>query len=355
MIMLPDDLFLNLLDQEFDDEQIFENDNEQSDPIKSLSVHGLKTLHNHFSKVTVATSVNDVMTVNVTDMDLQKQIAMAQDINMTVNNMILLGKRPNIRMNILRDWLIWILRSPNRNTAYTNHSTLRYSKTIQMLNGKWTRQNLFLSNQPDRYTGKNTDNQDRLLLPDGMLIKTIGEKLYKLIEEDGNVHNIFYAPKEGILLPWNPQTPRRRGNNLLFYVITFDFGIHPGPLSMDLLQSLRSRMVMEDHGSTAGVISRISKISEPYNDRTTTILLDTSRKRYELSNKSISDQRTHSVLHKSKQLLGFKLTTNTAHYPWKNGTTEHINSETWKLFFPTLIYNKKSHPTRESTQQKLKK
>src|SRR5271155_5561223 len=173
-------------------------------------------------------------------------------INMTVNDTILSGKRPNIRMNILRDWLIWILRSPNKNTSYTNHSTLRYSKTIQMLNGKRTRQNLFLSNQPDRYTGENTDNQDGLLSPNGMLVKTIDEKLYKLIEEDGNAQNIFYAPMEGILLPWNPQTPRRRGNNLLFYVITFDFGIHPGPLSMDLLQSFKTRMVMEDHGSTAG-------------------------------------------------------------------------------------------------------
>src|ERR1700678_997164 len=97
---------------------------------------------------------------------------------------------------------------------------------------------------------------------------------------------------------------------------------------MDLLQFLKTRMVMEDHGSTAGVISRILKIPEPHNDGTTTISLDTSRKLYELSDKSISDPRTHSVLHKS---------------------------EIWKLFFPTLIYYKKSRTTRESTQQKSKK
>src|ERR1700678_1571569 len=137
--------------------------------------------------------------------------------------------------------------------------------------------------------------------------------------------------------------------------MTFDFGIHPGPLSMDLLQSFKTRMVMEDHGSAAGVISRILKIPEPYNNGTTTISLDTSRKQYELSDKSISDPRTHSVLHKSKLLLGFKWTTNTAHYPWKNGTTEHIKSKIWKLFVPTLLYNKKSRTTRESTQQKSKK
>src|ERR1700678_3383649 len=69
MIMLPEGLFLNLLDQELNDEQTFENNNDQSDPIKTLSVHGLKMLHNHFSKVTVATSVNDIITVNIMDMD----------------------------------------------------------------------------------------------------------------------------------------------------------------------------------------------------------------------------------------------------------------------------------------------
>ena len=77
---------------------MFENCNEQFDPIKTLLVHGLKTLHNHFSKVTVATSVNDVITVNVMDMDLQKRIAMAQDMDIKVDDTmnILLGKRPNI-------------------------------------------------------------------------------------------------------------------------------------------------------------------------------------------------------------------------------------------------------------------
>ena len=52
MIMLPEGIFLNLLDHKFDDERTFESDNEQSDLIKSLSVHGLKSLCNHFSKVT---------------------------------------------------------------------------------------------------------------------------------------------------------------------------------------------------------------------------------------------------------------------------------------------------------------
>src|ERR1700678_1088339 len=109
--MLPEGLFLDLLDHKFDDEQTFENGDGQFDPIKTLLVHGLKTLPNHFSKVTVATSVNDVITVNVMNMDLQKWIVMAQDMNIAVNDTIniLLGKGPDIGKDELKDWHIWIL------------------------------------------------------------------------------------------------------------------------------------------------------------------------------------------------------------------------------------------------------
>src|ERR1700678_644511 len=144
----------------------------------------------------------------------------------------------------------------------------------------------------------------------------------------------------------------RRRNDLLFSIMAFSFGMPPGPLLLDLLKSLSSGMVVADHGSTEGVILGTP---EPYNDGTTTILLDTLNKRYELSDKSISDRRTHFVLHKSEQLSGFKLITNTAHYPKKDRTPEHINPETWKLFFPTLIYNNQPHTTRKYVQQKLKK
>src|SRR6202522_16616 len=88
MIMLPEGLFPNSLDYGFDDERTLEIDDGQSDPIKSLSVHGLKTLP-----------------VNVTNTNLQKWIMMARDMDITVNNTtnILSGKKPNIRKDILED------------------------------------------------------------------------------------------------------------------------------------------------------------------------------------------------------------------------------------------------------------
>ena len=207
--MLPEGLFLNLLDQEFDNERIFKNDNEQSNLIKTLLVHGLQTLHNHFSKVTTATPVNDIITVNIMDMNLLRRIVMAQDMDITVDDTvnILLGKKPNIWKNKLEDWLIWILQLPNRNTALTNHSTLQYSKTVQISNRKQARQSLFLSEQPNRHMEEGTDNHDRILLPGETIIETVDGKLYRSIGEENNqeipVQNVFDTPIEGILLPWN--------------------------------------------------------------------------------------------------------------------------------------------------------
>ena len=135
---------------QFDDERTFENDDEQFDPIKTLLVHEPKTLHNHFSKDTVATSVNDVIAVNVMNMGLQRWITTTQDMNMIVDMInLLLGTRPNMRGDIFEDWLIWMPRLPNRDTALTNHNTLWCSKPIQELNGRQARQSHFLSKRPN--------------------------------------------------------------------------------------------------------------------------------------------------------------------------------------------------------------
>src|ERR1700678_4368763 len=107
----------------------------------------------------------------------------------TIN--VLSGKKPNTWKDILEDWLIGILRSPNRNTELTNRSILRHSETIRKLNGKQARQSLFLSGQPNYYTKRNTDG----ILSDETIIETVDEKSYGSIEEK----NI----QQGILLPWN--------------------------------------------------------------------------------------------------------------------------------------------------------
>src|ERR1700678_520908 len=164
--MLPERLSPDLLDQELDDERTFENDDEQLDPIKTLSVHGHKTLPNHFSKVTAATSVSDVIAVNVMNMDLRKGITMARDMDMIVDDTIsLLRERPNIREDIFEEWLTWTPRLPNRDTTITDHSTLWCSKSIQELNGRLARRSHFLSKQPDQYLAENTNNQGKILLP----------------------------------------------------------------------------------------------------------------------------------------------------------------------------------------------
>src|SRR6202522_2577239 len=333
-IMSPVGSFSQLLDPECSNERTLENDDEQSDPIKSLSVHGLKTLRNHhFSKVTAATSVNDVIAVNVTNMDPRKRITMARIVNYMINS--LSGKGPNILEDIFEDWLIWTPQLPNKNTALTNHSTLRHFKPIQILNGKQARQSLFLLEQPDRYMTENADNQNDILLPSKTTIKTVEEK------------NVFDTPTKGILLPWNLQ----RENNLWFYIEAFSIGIPPGPLLMDLLKSLGVGTVVEDHGSTEGVISRIPGISEPYKGETTTIPLGTLKKQNELSDKSTPNLRLQSMSHKLERSSEFESTRNTTHHPEKNGITERINSEIWKLFFQISEYNKKPRITHKLAQR----
>src|SRR6202522_2359988 len=335
IIVLPERLFSDLLDQEFDDKRTFEHDDEQFDPIKTLSVH--EPLHNQFSKVAAATSVNDVMTVKVIDMDLQKQKAMALHRDTTINDVIdtLLGKKPDLRKDKSKNRRIWIPRPP-KNTTLTNHSTLQQSKTIQILNEKQARQSLFLSGQPDRYLAESTDNQDKILLP--------GETIIKMVAQ-----NIFDAPTRGILLPWNLQTSWIGENNLLFYIAAFNVGIHPGPLLINLLQPLTSGMVVEDHEPTEGVILGFL---ETYTNRTTTVLCSLN-KLYGLPDKSTSNQKLQFVSHKSERSI--ELTTNPTHYPEKNGMPERTNPKICKLFFPILEYNKKPYTTHKSAQPESKK
>src|ERR1700678_1842021 len=344
LVILPEELFPSPPNHESNDERTFEKGDEQVDPIKTLSVHGPKTLPNHFSKVTAATSVNDVIAVNIMNRDLRKWTTMAQDMDMIVNYAInlLSGRKPNMWEDIFKDWLIW------KDTALTNHSTLRHSKPTQILNRNRARQSLFLSGQPDRYLAESTDNQDKILLPGESIIKTVGEKVYRSIKEENYrgipVRNIFDAPTRGILLPWNLQTSWKGENSLLFYIAAFNVGIHPGPLLIDLLQPLTSGMVVEDHEPTEGVILGFL---ETYTNRTTTVLCSLN-KQYGLPDKPTSNQRLQFVSHKSER--SFELTTNPTHYPEKNGIQERTNPKICKLFFPILEYNKKPCTTHKSAQ-----
>jgi hypothetical protein len=186
-----------------------------------------------------------------------------------------LGKKPNIWKDELKDWLIWILHSPNRNIALTNHSTLQYSKPIQKLNRKQAKQNLFLSRRPNCYEEESTN---RILLSDEMIIKTVDEKLHRLIEEE-NTQKI--PPMKGILLPWHPQMKDTLRDDNLFYDESC-----PESCIIDLLGSIAFgfRMVVEDHRSSTGVIL---VYLQPYNK---TVVVD-----LQPYNKTIGTKRTTIV------------------------------------------------------------
>src|SRR5271168_1171176 len=111
MVLSPDNLFINLLEHNMVNPMRIlaindtNDEDDVPDAIKSLSIHGLKTLLNHFSNDTRAISVNDVI-INVLDMDLQKRIATAQEMDIPVKRKmdILSRKSPNIWKDKMKDW-----------------------------------------------------------------------------------------------------------------------------------------------------------------------------------------------------------------------------------------------------------
>src|SRR6202522_3682726 len=279
IIILPERLFPDLLDQELNDERTFEKDDEWFDPIKTLTVHGLKRLPNHFSKVTAATSVNDVIAVSNMNKDPQQQITMVQNMDITVENVIniLLGKRPDIWKDKSENWPIRLPRSPNKKGSsilmldpqmpkpldkpkqtddiitwmikspdeITDYGNFWCSRIIKGQNdGRQARQNPSLS--------KLKGNSEYVL---GWRLEDLTKPMNgTLLPWNPHGKNPFKIPTKDILLPGNLRTSWKRENNLLFYIMAFSLSILPRPLLMDLSESLSSELVMEDHGSTKGVI-----------------------------------------------------------------------------------------------------
>src|SRR6202522_4396996 len=295
MVKLPERSSPDLLDHEFDDEQAFEINDEQFDPTKTLSVREPETLHNHFSKVAAATSVNDVITVDDMNMDLQKWLTMAQDMNMIVNHTIniLLGRRPNIWKDTLKDWLSWTSQLPNGNTAVTTRNTLRH------------------------YAEEGTTNQ------------SIGEDDQKTL-----VLNIFCSPM--ILLPQNPQVEDTLREDSLSYNERY-----PESRIINLLRSIAFNvgMVVEDHQSSRGVILGFTTQQKD--------------KRYGPLDKATFDRQrqiTSLGFLEIKRPLENQSTMSTAHHPITNRTIKQTRHWPWKLF-PTFEFslNKKITPERKKS------
>src|SRR6202522_4191948 len=309
IIILLGRLFPNLWDQELSDERTFESNDGWFDPIKTLSAHGLKRLPNHFSKVTAATSVNDVIAVNNMNKDPQKRITLGRDMDITVENKInvSLGKRPNMRKDESENWPIRLLRSPNKKrssilmpdplmpkpldktkqtndliawmikspdeiTVIAKYGNSWCSRIIKgQSDGRQARQNLSLSGPKENFV--------RILgwrLED--LTKPMNGTLLPWNPHKRNPFNIF---TEDILLPGNLRTSWKREGNFLFYITACGLGIRPRPLLMDPSESFNSELVMEDHRSTKGVILTISKPYDNGSDGTTTFSHGTRNKQYE--------------------------------------------------------------------------
>ena len=314
MIMLPEGLFLNLLDRELNDERTFENNDKQSDPIKSLSVHGLKSLRNHFSKVTAATSVNDVTTVNVMDMDLQKRIAMAHDMDINVDDTmnVLLGKRPNIWKDELKDWRLEKLDEGNvlffkgRNYVpkddelrrdilrmFHDHETAGHPGELETYNSVaeyywWPGLRSFVKNY----------------------VKGCG--ICQQFKIDRNPSHPSYLPIPGA------HTTRPFANCSMDFITDL-------PMS----DGYDSVLVVVDQGLSKGVI--LCPCTKTItSDDTAQLLLDNLYKRFGLPDKIISDrgpQFAAKAFRELLKLLGITSSLSTAYHPQSDGATERVNQE----------------------------
>src|ERR1700678_3342889 len=110
---------------------------------------------------------------------------------------------------------------------------------------------------------KDSDNLNKVLLPNETIVKTVDGKLCRSIgNEDSReiwVQNVFDMPIAGMLLSLNHQTTRQRRNNLLFYITAFGLSIHPevrtplgGPVKALELWTGRGRPWIYSRGNNFG-------------------------------------------------------------------------------------------------------
>jgi hypothetical protein len=166
------------------------------------------------------------------------------------------------------------------------------------LNRKRAKQSLFLSKQPNRYAEESTD---RISLSNTTIIKMVDEKLHQTIEKE-NTQKI--PPMKGILLPWNP-----RIKDTLWEDNLLSGESYPESHIIGLLGSITFNfgMVVEDHGSSKGVMLDLQPYNKTINTKGTTIVLSNSLdKRYGSLNKATFDRQrqfTSQGFQEIKQLL----------------------------------------------------
>src|SRR5271155_5161208 len=106
----------------------------------------------------------------------------------------------------LTDWRHYLVGSPHTVTVLADHQNLTYFRTTQKLNQRQARWSLFLadfnlqlvhlpgkqmvqsdalSRRPDHYSDTDTDNEDRVLLPGDLFVRTLDLDLHDLIAETG--------------------------------------------------------------------------------------------------------------------------------------------------------------------------
>jgi transposase InsO family protein len=290
-----------------------DDENDTPDAIKSLSIHGLKTLRNHFSNDTAAISVNDVI-INVLDMDLQKRIATAQEMDIPVKEAMnmLLKKNPNMWKDEMKDWTMELLDEgvvlffKGRNyipkddnlrrdilKMYHDHETAGHPGELETYNAVaqqywWPGIRTFVKNY----------------------VKGCG--ICQQFKIDRNPSHPAFLP-----IPGAPTT--RPFAHCSMDLIT----------DLPLSNTFDSILVVVDQGLSKGVI--LCPCTKTItSDGVAQLLFDNLFKRFGLPNKIISDRGPQFAARAFKELLkllGITSSLTTAYHPQSDGATERVNQE----------------------------
>ena len=319
MVLLPENLFINLLERDMANPTRIlainntDDENDTPDAIKSLSIHGLKTLRNHFSNDTAAISVNDVI-INVLDMDLQKRIATAQEMDIPVKEAMnmLLKKNPNMWKDEMKDWTMELLDEgvvlffKGRNyipkddnlrrdilKMYHDHETAGHPGELETYNAVaqqywWPGIRTFVKNY----------------------VKGCG--ICQQFKIDRNPSHPAFLP-----IPGAPTT--RPFAHCSMDLIT----------DLPLSNTFDSILVVVDQGLSKGVI--LCPCTKTItSDGVAQLLFDNLFKRFGLPNKIISDRGPQFAARAFKELLkllGITSSLTTAYHPQSDGATERVNQE----------------------------
>src|SRR5271156_2548103 len=144
---------------------------------------------------------------------------LSKSLNETERNYEIYNRELLAIIRALTDWRHYLIGSPHVVTVLSDHQNLTYFRTTQKLNRRQARWSLFLadfniqlihlpgkqmvqsdalSRRADHCLDIDTDNDDKILLPDDLFVRTLDLDLHDLIASTGKEDDVFQSPVKAL-------------------------------------------------------------------------------------------------------------------------------------------------------------